>query len=122
VVGQQTKAKENVVKNCVCTSSDFEWLAPVVHFIPRGYEQDTDEMPIANLITCEMQKITAYSSKARSHCRTTTRAVVARSTGMSVHPTDASHIRLVKMANGQIVAADISALAWPLTERSSGSS
>jgi hypothetical protein len=53
----------------------------------------------ANLTTYEMWMVNACSLRARSHYQTTTRAVAVRYTGTSVPPTDAYHIRPVRMAS-----------------------
>jgi hypothetical protein len=77
---------------------------------------------IANSTMCETRMVNACSLRARSHYQTMTRAAVARNTGTSVQPTDASHTRPARMASDLTAADGITVLAYRATDSSSGRS
>jgi hypothetical protein len=77
---------------------------------------------IASSTMCETRMVTACSLRARSHYQTMIRATVARNTGTSVQPTDASHTRPVRMASDLTAADGITARAYRATDSFSGRS
>jgi hypothetical protein len=77
---------------------------------------------IANSTMCETRMANACSLRARSHYQTMTPAAVARNTGTSVQPIDASHTRPARMANDLTAVDGITVRAYRATDSCSGRS
>ena len=77
---------------------------------------------IANSIMFETRMVNACSLRVRRHYQTMTPAAVARNTGTSVQPTDASHTRPARTASDLTVADGITVRAYRATDSCSGRS